>query len=164
MPSYSSMVCRVAILMCLCWGSAFAQSAKTSAPGSFLSIDGSQIYFEECGTSPQTVAFLHDGVLHSAAWDDVWPEFCKHFHTIRYDRRGYGQSPAATAGYFATDDLATLLHHLKTTRAAIVGSSHGKNVERPTSFGRDKLRLGICWFKTGSTEHISRISEMVNIL
>jgi hypothetical protein len=26
------------------------------------------------------------------------------------------------------------------------------------------LRLGICWFKTGSTEHISRIWEMVNIL
>jgi hypothetical protein len=35
---------------------------------------------------------------------------------------------------------------------------------RPTSFGRDKLRLGICWFKTGSTEHISRIWEMVQIL
>jgi len=30
-----------------------------------------------------------------------------------------------------------------------------ENLEKPTSFGRDKLRLGICWFKTGSTEHIS---------
>ena len=30
-----------------------------------------------------------------------------------------------------------------------------QNLEKPTSFGRDKLRLGICWFKTGSTEHIS---------
>jgi hypothetical protein len=39
-----------------------------------------------------------------------------------------------------------------------------KNLEKPTSFGRDKLRLGICWFKTGSTEHISRIWEMVQIL
>jgi hypothetical protein len=39
-----------------------------------------------------------------------------------------------------------------------------KNLEKPTSFGRDKLRLGICWFKTGSTEHISRIWEMVHIL
>jgi hypothetical protein len=38
------------------------------------------------------------------------------------------------------------------------------NLERPTCFGRDKLPLGICWFKTGSTEHISRIWEMVNIL
>jgi len=38
------------------------------------------------------------------------------------------------------------------------------NLEKPTSFGRDKLRLGICWFKTGATEHISRIWEMVRIL
>jgi hypothetical protein len=39
-----------------------------------------------------------------------------------------------------------------------------ENLEKPTSFGRDTLRLGICWFKTGSTEHISRIREMVHIL
>jgi hypothetical protein len=39
-----------------------------------------------------------------------------------------------------------------------------ENLEKPTSFGRNKLRLGICWFKTASTEHISRIWEMVQIL
>jgi hypothetical protein len=39
-----------------------------------------------------------------------------------------------------------------------------KNLGKPTSFGRDKLRSGICWFKTGSSEHISRIWEMVNVL
>jgi hypothetical protein len=38
------------------------------------------------------------------------------------------------------------------------------NLEKPTSFGRDKVRRGICWFKTTSTEHISRIWEMVQIL
>lgn len=38
------------------------------------------------------------------------------------------------------------------------------NLEKPTSFGRDKLRLGICWFKTHATEHVSRIWEMVQIL
>jgi hypothetical protein len=39
-----------------------------------------------------------------------------------------------------------------------------ENLERPTSFGRDRLRLGISWFKTCATEHISRIWEMVHIL
>jgi hypothetical protein len=39
-----------------------------------------------------------------------------------------------------------------------------ENLEKPTSFGRDKLRLGICWFKTGASEHISRIWQMVTIL
>jgi hypothetical protein len=40
----------------------------------------------------------------------------------------------------------------------------GENLEKPTSAGRDKNRFGICWFKTGSAAHISRIWEMVNIL
>ena len=39
-----------------------------------------------------------------------------------------------------------------------------ENLEKPASFGRGKLRRGICWFKTGAAEHISRIWEMVQIL
>jgi hypothetical protein len=39
-----------------------------------------------------------------------------------------------------------------------------ENLEKPTSFGRDKLRLGICWFKTDASEHISRIWKMVTVL
>jgi 3-oxoadipate enol-lactonase len=104
------------------------QSTEASGPGSFTPVDGSKIYFEECGSKPQTVVLLHDGVLHSAAWDEVWPEFCKHFHVIRYDRRGYGRSPVATSWYSEADDLAILLRHLKVSRAAIVGSSHGGEI------------------------------------
>jgi len=40
----------------------------------------------------------------------------------------------------------------------------GENLEKPTSFGRATVHRGICWFKTGSVEHISRIWEMVKIL
>lgn len=39
-----------------------------------------------------------------------------------------------------------------------------ENLGKPTSFGRDKLRLGICWFKSGATEHISRIWETIKVL
>jgi pimeloyl-ACP methyl ester carboxylesterase len=91
-------------------------------------VDGAKLYYEECGSAPQVVVLVHDGVLHSAAWDDVWPDFCKHFHTIRYDRSGYGRSPVATQGYYATDDLAAILHHLKLKHVAIVGSSHGGEI------------------------------------
>ena len=107
-----------------------AQTARSEAPGAqaFADVAGGKIYYEECGGSPQTVVLLHDGVLHSAAWDEVWPEFCKHFHTIRYDRRGYGKSAAASEGYFETDDLAALLRHLKVQHAVIVGSSHGGEI------------------------------------
>jgi 3-oxoadipate enol-lactonase len=90
-----------------------------------VEIDRSKLYYQECGTGSQTVILVHDGVVNSAVWDDVWPEFCKHFYVIRYDRRGYGRSPAATTWYSETDDLLSLLHHLKVSRAALVGSSHG---------------------------------------
>jgi 3-oxoadipate enol-lactonase len=119
------------LLPSLIWFPHERPQSTTGEPGqrgSFVEVEGSRLYYEECGNGPQAVVLVHDGVLHSAAWDDVWPEFCKHFHTIRYDRRGYGQSPAATSGYFATDDLATLLRRLKITRAAIVGSSHGGEI------------------------------------
>jgi 3-oxoadipate enol-lactonase len=129
MRSFAGIVCRLVLLAGLCSSyPAWPQSTKASGPGSFLPVEGSKIYFEECGTSPQTVVLIHDGVLDSAVWNDVWPEFCKHFHSIRYDRRGYGRSPAATAWHSATDDLAALLGHLKVTRAAIVGSSHGGEI------------------------------------
>jgi 3-oxoadipate enol-lactonase len=117
-----------ALLAGLCaWGEAQAQStaAAGATPGGFVQVDESKVYYQECGTGPQTVVLIHDGVVDAAVWDDVWPEFCRHFHTIRYDRRGYGRSAAATTWYSETDDLATLLRHLKVARAALVGSSHG---------------------------------------
>jgi len=109
-------------------GNVPTQGQSASPQGSFLEVEGTRLYYEECGSAPQAVVLVHDGVLDSSAWDDVWPEFCKHFHAIRYDRRGYGRSPVATAGYYATDDLAAILHHLQLKRVAIVGSSHGGEI------------------------------------
>jgi 3-oxoadipate enol-lactonase len=109
-------------------GNVPAQGQSASPQGSFLEVDGANVYYEECGSAPQVVVLVHDGVLHSAARDDVWPDFCKHFHTIRYDRRGYGRSPVATRGYYATDDLAAVLHHLNLKHVAVVGSSHGGEI------------------------------------
>lgn len=77
------------------------------------------------GPGLKAVVLVHDGVLHSAVWDDVWPAFCKNFHTIRYDRRGYGRSPVTTKWYIETDDIYALLRQLKISRAMVVGSSHG---------------------------------------
>ncbi len=118
-----------AVLFCArCfWCQAQPQTTTTVQPGrgSFVQVEASKLYYEECGTASQTVVLIHDGVVNSAVWDDVWPEFCKHFHAIRYDGRGYGRSPAATTWYSETDDLVTLLHYLKVDHAALVGSSHG---------------------------------------
>jgi pimeloyl-ACP methyl ester carboxylesterase len=105
-----------------------AQSTAAPSAGAFVKVDGSSLYYEECGTGPDAVLLIHDGVVHSAVWDDVWPAFCRRFHTIRYDRRGYGRSSATTTWYSETDDVAAILQRTHVTRATIVGSSHGGEI------------------------------------
>jgi 3-oxoadipate enol-lactonase len=106
-----------------------AQSTvSANPPGSFVEVEGSRLYYEECGKGPKAVILLHDGVVNSAVWDDVWPSLCKQFHVIRYDRRGYGRSPATKKPYYEADDVAAIIRDRKVSQAALVGSSHGGNV------------------------------------
>jgi 3-oxoadipate enol-lactonase len=99
--------------------------SQASGPGSFVEVQGGKLYYEECGSGTRTVVLIHDGIAHSAVWDDVWPAFCKKFHTVRYDRRGYGRSPETKAPYWETEDITALLRYLHVARAILVGSSHG---------------------------------------
>ena len=132
MRTWEGMLTCVALLLNLYSGLAGraqgVRDADSTGPGAFVPVLGSKIYYQECGSVAQAVVLVHDGVLDSAVWDDVWPDLCKRFHVVRYDRRGYGRSPAATEAYWETDDLAALLRHLKIARAAIVGSSHGGEI------------------------------------
>jgi 3-oxoadipate enol-lactonase len=102
--------------------------SPSAAPGAFVDSSGAQLYYQECGTGPEAVVLLHDGVVNSAVWDDVWPAFCKRFHTIRYDRRGYGRSPETKTPYYEADDVAALLSSRKIAHASLVASSHGGQV------------------------------------
>jgi len=89
--------------LCLCptaWSQAspqIAPVASKTAPGAFVDVEAGKLYYEECGTGPDAVILIHDGIAHSAVWDEVWPTFCKRFHTIRYDRRGYGRTTPVIA-------------------------------------------------------------------
>jgi 3-oxoadipate enol-lactonase len=118
-------------------------SPDDSGPGHFVEVENGKIYYEECGTGPDAVVLIHDGIAHSAVWDGVWPAFCKQFHTVRYDRRGYGRSPAATTWYYETDDLYALLRHLKISRAFLVGSSHGGELTIDFTLAHPKLVEGM---------------------
>ena len=116
------------ILVALTWAVLLQSTSaaySASAPAKYVDVEGGKIYYEECGTGDEALVLLHDGVLDSAVWDDVWPVFCQSFHSIRYDRRGYGHSLAATSRYSETDDLFALLRQLKVHHIMLVGSSHG---------------------------------------
>ena len=55
----------------------------------------------------------------------MWPILCKDFRVVRYDRRGYGKSPAAKAPYSPQEDLAAVMAAAKMDHASLVGFSFG---------------------------------------
>jgi 3-oxoadipate enol-lactonase len=96
-----------------------------TARAEMVDVDGGQLYYQTCGNGPQAIVLIHDGVVNSASFDDMWPILCKDFRVVRYDRRGYGKSPAAKAVYSVQDDLAAVMMAAKMDHASLVGFSFG---------------------------------------
>ena len=67
-------------------------SEPQSASG-FVDIDGAQLWHEISGSGPPLV-LLHAGIADSRMWDDQMAPFSARHRVLRYDLRGYGQSPA----------------------------------------------------------------------
>jgi len=109
--------------------STLSSSAQTSThTDNYLDVGGVKLWYEECGsTSSSTLAvmLLHDGLVHSITWDGVWAPLCSKYHVIRYDRRGYGRSQAATAPFVPEDDLYKIMQHVHIVRAIVMGNSSG---------------------------------------
>ena len=101
--------------------------ALTLAAGAaqMVDVDGGQIHYETCGSGSQAIVLIHDGVVNSASFDDMWPILCRDFRVVRYDRRGYGKSPAAKAPYSPQEDLAAVMAAAKMDHASLVGFSFG---------------------------------------
>ena len=104
-----------------------APQTSTALSGSYVEVGSSKIWYEECGSSAQgtAVVLLHDGLVHSITWDDIWQPLCSRYHVVRYDRRGYGRSAPAKAPFVPSDDLLAIMQIVHMSRAVIVGNSSG---------------------------------------
>lgn len=61
-------------------------------------------------------------------WDGQLPALVERHLVVRYDLRGYGDSPLPGGPFSHVDDLAALLDHLGIERPAVVGNSFGGQV------------------------------------
>jgi pimeloyl-ACP methyl ester carboxylesterase len=89
-----------------------------------LAVPGGALHYEVRGSGFPLV-FIHDGIAHSAVWDAQFAAFEPDYRVIRYDRRGYGESPAPDSAYSNVEDLEALLAALGVRRAVLIGSSAG---------------------------------------
>jgi pimeloyl-ACP methyl ester carboxylesterase len=107
---------------------ATALPTSATAEAQSADINSARVSYETCGNGPRTVVLMHDGLANAAAWDGVWPALCKQYRVVRYDRRGYGGTPVATAAYAPVDDLSGLLKHLGIARASFIAASAGGGI------------------------------------
>jgi 3-oxoadipate enol-lactonase len=90
----------------------------------YINVDGGKLYYEAAGTG-ENIVLLHDGMIHSEIWENQFPILAKSYRVIRYDRRGYGKSPASEAAFSQIEDLNQLFIQLKIDKATIFGMSAG---------------------------------------
>lgn len=94
-----------------------------------LFVNGTKLYFEEAGEG-ETVILLHAHSVDSRMWDTQFEVFANHYHVIRYDLRGYGNSamPNPRRFFRHVDDLISLMQQLRIYKAHLVGLSLGSMV------------------------------------
>src|SRR6201986_1711299 len=90
-----------------------------------IDVDGGPVWAADSGGDGRPLVLLHPGVGDSRIWDPVLPALTEKYRVIRYDARGFGQSPAPTVKHSLLRDLVAVLDHYGLQRAAFVGCSQG---------------------------------------
>ena len=98
----------------------------------------SDLYVEQAGAG-SPVVLLHEGIGDSRMWEPQWAAYAERFHVVRFDMRGFGQSPPAIGSFSLSGDLVELLDSLALGPAALIGMSLGGSVAMETTIARPDL-------------------------
>jgi pimeloyl-ACP methyl ester carboxylesterase len=92
-----------------------------------LTVNATPHHYQEAGQG-SPVLLVHAGIADLRMWDDVWPAFSGRHRSIRFDLRGYGETPLPDGPFVYAADAAGLLAELGVARAHVVGVSMGANM------------------------------------
>jgi 3-oxoadipate enol-lactonase len=110
------------------------------------------LHYEVAGEGPPVV-LLHEGIADSRMWEPQWRTWPAHHRVVRYDMRGFGQSPAPTGPFSHAGDLVDLLEGLALGPAAFVGVSMGGAVALDVTIGRPDLVSALVLVGSGLRGH-----------
>jgi pimeloyl-ACP methyl ester carboxylesterase len=92
--------------------------------GALLGVGADHLWVEDSGGYDDPLVLLHPGIIDSTIWDRMIPLLGDR-RVVRFDQRGFGQSPTATEEFASLTDLVAVLDHLGVERAHLVGNSMG---------------------------------------
>jgi pimeloyl-ACP methyl ester carboxylesterase len=98
----------------------------------------SDLYVEQAGHG-SPVVLVHEGIADSRMWEPQWAAYAERFRLVRFDLRGFGQSPPAVGTFSLSGDLVELLDGLGLGPAAVIGMSLGGAVTMETTIARPDL-------------------------
>ncbi|MGC0312420.1 alpha/beta fold hydrolase [Kitasatospora acidiphila] len=90
-----------------------------------VTVAGGIVRAYDSGGDGPPVVLLHPGVGDAGIWEPMLPGLTARYRVIRYDVRGYGNSPAPTVPYSMSADLVSVLDHFGLERVPLVGCSMG---------------------------------------
>jgi pimeloyl-ACP methyl ester carboxylesterase len=90
----------------------------------FAEINGVRMHYDVRGAG-DVLVLIHSGISDLRLWDDQMGVIAASRRVIRYDVRGYGQTPHPPGVFSHHDDLRALLDHLDVSQAAVLGCSIG---------------------------------------
>ncbi|HEX2141719.1 MAG TPA: alpha/beta hydrolase [Candidatus Limnocylindria bacterium] len=103
-----------------------------------LTINDTPHAYQEAGQG-SPVLLIHAGIADLRMWDEVWPAFTGRHRSIRYDMRGYGDTPLPDGPFTYAADAAGLQQALGVERAHVVGVSMGAGVALDLALARPEL-------------------------
>ncbi len=89
-----------------------------------VEVNGASIAYEVAGAGHPLI-LVHAGIADRQMWDEQFDIFAQHYRVIRYDMRGYGQTPMVAGPFAHWRDLHALLVALDISRAYLLGCSLG---------------------------------------
>jgi pimeloyl-ACP methyl ester carboxylesterase len=119
-----ALVAMTAMALASCAPLTPQQAAMPQSKSGFAEVNGTRLYYEIAGAG-EPLVLLHGLGGDTRNWDANFDELARHYRTIRYDMRGYGQSSAPEQPYRHEDDLKALLDYLGISRTHVLGQSFG---------------------------------------
>lgn len=89
-----------------------------------VAVNGARLAYDVAGAG-EPLVLVHAGIADRRMWDAQVPAFAARYRVIRYDMRGFGESPPVDGPYAHWRDLQGLLQALGIPRAHLLGCSIG---------------------------------------
>lgn len=105
-------------------------------------LNGTEIYYEEHGSGPETLVFSHGLLMSGDMFSDQVKAFSDRYRCIAYDHRGQSRSAITESGYdmdTLTEDAAALIRELDCAPCHFAGLSMGGFVGMRLAIRHPKL-------------------------